>query len=50
VKLCIDVPALNAKMQDAGVFLFHGGLRGGAESATVVRQGGDDFVITDRSR
>src|SRR5215475_9443878 len=46
-QLCVDVPALNAKMQDAGVFVFHGGLRGGAESATVVRQSGDDFMITD---
>jgi len=46
-RLCVDVPALNAKMQDAGVFVFHGGLRGGAESATVVRQSGGDFLITD---
>ena len=46
-RLCVDVPALNAKMEDAGVFVFHGGLRGGAESATVVRQSGDDFLITD---
>src|SRR5215813_14859243 len=46
-RLCVDVPALNAKMQDAGVFVFHAGLRGGAESATVVRQSGDDFLITD---
>jgi|SRR5262245_48049829 len=46
-RLCVDVPALNAKMEDAGVFVFHGGLRGGAESASVVRQSGDDFLITD---
>jgi hypothetical protein len=46
-RLCVDVPALNAKMREAGVFVFHGGLRGGAESATVVRQSGDDFLITD---
>src|SRR4029077_12933965 len=41
------VPALTAKMQDTGVYVFHGGLRGGAESATVVRQSRDDFLITD---
>ena len=46
-RLCVDVPALNAKMKDADVFVFHGGLRGGGESATVVRQSGDDFLITD---
>jgi hypothetical protein len=46
-RLCVDVPALDAKMQDAGVFVFHGGLRGGSESATVVRQSGADFLITD---
>jgi hypothetical protein len=46
-RLCVDVRALDAKMQDAGVFVFHGGLRGGSESATVVRQSGDDFLITD---
>jgi hypothetical protein len=46
-RLCVDVPALNAKMEDAGVFVFHGGLRGGGDSATVVRQSGNDFLITD---
>jgi hypothetical protein len=46
-RLCIDVPAFDTKMLDAGVFVFHGGLRGGAASATVVRQSGDDFLITD---
>jgi hypothetical protein len=44
-RLCVDVPALDAKMQDAGVFVFHGGLP--PESATVVRQSGGDFLITD---
>lgn len=44
-RLCADVPALNAKMEDAGVFVFHGGVL--PDSATVVRQSGDDFVITD---
>ncbi len=44
-RLCVDVPALDAKMEDAGVFVFHGGLP--PESATVVRQSGDDFLITD---
>jgi hypothetical protein len=45
-QLCVDVPALDAKMEDAGVFVFHGGLLA-PESATVVRQSGDDFLITD---
>ena len=44
-RLCVDVPALDAKMADAGVFVFHGGVL--PESATVVRQSGDDFVVTD---
>jgi hypothetical protein len=44
-RLCVDVPALNAKMGDAGVFVFQGGLP--PESATVVRQSGADFLITD---
>ena len=44
-RLCVDVPALDAKMEDAGVFVFHGGVL--PESATVVRQSGDDFLITD---
>jgi len=44
-RLCIDVPALDARMADAGVFVFHGGVL--PESATVVRQSGDDFVVTD---
>ena len=44
-RLCVDVLALDAKMADAGVFVFHGGVL--PESATVVRQSGDDFVVTD---
>ena len=44
-RLCADVPALHAKMQDAGVFVFQGGLP--PNSATVVRQSGGDFLITD---
>jgi hypothetical protein len=43
--LCVDVPALDAKMEDAGVFVFQGGLP--PDSATVVRQSGGDFLITD---
>jgi hypothetical protein len=46
-RLCVDVPAFDEKLADAGAFVFHGGLRGGAKSATVVRQSGDDFLITD---
>ena len=42
-----DVVALNDRMTDAGAFVFKGGLRGGAESATVVRQSGGDFLMTD---
>jgi len=41
------VSALGDRMTDAGAFVFKGGLRGGTESATVVRQSGGDFVITD---
>jgi hypothetical protein len=44
-RLCVDVPALDATMTDAGVFVFHGGVP--PESATVVRQSGDDFLVTD---
>jgi hypothetical protein len=46
-QLCVDVPAYTAKLEDAGAFVFHGGLRGGAEATTVVRQSGSDFLITD---
>jgi hypothetical protein len=41
------VNALGDRMTNAGAFVFKGGLRGGAESATVVRQSGDDFLLTD---
>jgi hypothetical protein len=41
------VNALGDKLIDAGAFVFKGGMQGGAESATVVRQSGDDFVMTD---
>jgi hypothetical protein len=41
------VGALIDKMKDAGAFVFKSGLQGGAESATVVRQSGEDFLITD---
>jgi len=42
-----DVGALIGKMRDAGAFVFKEGMRGGPESATVVRQSGEDFLITD---
>jgi hypothetical protein len=45
-RLCADVPALDAKMEDAGVFVFHGGVLA-PESATVVRQSGGEFLRTD---
>lgn len=45
-RLCVDVPAFDARLEDAGAFVFHGGLLS-PESATVVRQSGDDFLITD---
>jgi hypothetical protein len=41
------VNALGDKLQDAGAFVFKGGMQGGPESATVVRQSGGDFVLTD---
>jgi hypothetical protein len=41
-----DVNALGGKLTDAGAFVFQGGLLP-AESATVVRQSGGDFLITD---
>ena len=45
-RLCADVPALDAKMEDAGVFVFHSGLP--PQSQTVVRPQSDgDFLITD---
>ena len=44
-RCCVDVPAFHAKLEDAGAFVFHGGLP--PESATVVRPSGADFLITD---
>ena len=41
------VGELSDKLEDAGAFVFHGGLRGGAQAATVVRPSGADFLITD---
>jgi len=41
------VNALGDRMTDAGAFVFKGGLQGGADSATVVRQSGGDFLMTD---
>jgi hypothetical protein len=41
-----DVNALAGRMRDAGAFVFKSGLLP-AESATVVRESGGDFLITD---
>ena len=41
------VNELGDKMTEAGAFVFKSGLQGGSESATVVRQSGGDFLITD---
>ena len=41
------VNALGDKLTDAGAFVFKGGMQGGPESATVVRQSGGDFLLTD---
>jgi hypothetical protein len=41
------VNELGDRMRDAGAFVFKSGLNGGSESATVVRQSGGDFQITD---
>jgi len=46
-QLCVDVPAFNAKLEDAGAFVFQGGLLSPETTATVVRQSGDDFLVTD---
>ncbi len=43
----VDVNELGDRLTDAGAFVFKGGLQGGAESATVVRQSGGDFLTTD---
>lgn len=41
-----DVGAFNVQLMDSGAFVFAGGLRPVA-SATVVRQAGDDILVTD---
>ncbi len=41
------VNSLGERMTDAHAFVFKGGMQGGPESATVVRQSGGDFLITD---
>jgi hypothetical protein len=41
------VGELADKLEEAGAFVFKGGLQGGAESATVVRPSGGDFLLTD---
>ena len=41
------VSELGDKLEAAGAVVFKGGLQGGAESATVVRQSGGDFLLTD---
>jgi hypothetical protein len=41
------VNSLGDRLTNAGAFVFKGGMRGGAESATVVRQSGGDTLITD---
>jgi hypothetical protein len=41
------VNSLSDKLTDADAFVFKGGMQGGPESATVVRQSGGDFLITD---
>jgi hypothetical protein len=41
-----DVGAFNTKLMDTGAFVFAGGLAP-VESATVVRQAGDEILVTD---
>jgi hypothetical protein len=41
-----DVMAVQAEMQDAGVWVFSAGLHG-PSSATVVKPQGDDVLVTD---
>ena len=41
------VNELGDRLTEAGAFVFKSGLDGGAESATVVRQSGGDFLISD---
>jgi hypothetical protein len=45
-QLCVDVPAFDDKLTDAGAFVFHGGVLS-PESVSVVRQSGGDFLVTD---
>jgi hypothetical protein len=41
------VNELGDRLEEAGAFVFKGGMQGGPESATVVRQSGGDFLMTD---
>ncbi|HTX83118.1 MAG TPA: YciI family protein, partial [Streptosporangiaceae bacterium] len=41
------VNELGDKLEDAGAFVFKGGMQGGPGSATVVRRSGGDFLMTD---
>ena len=41
------VNALGDRLEEAGAFVFKGGLHGGSELATVVRQSGGDVLVTD---
>lgn len=41
------VSELGEKMSEAGAFVFKSGLQGGGKAATVVRQSGRDFLISD---
>ena len=41
------VSELSDKLEEAGAFVFKGGLQGGPESATVVRQSGGDYLLSD---
>jgi hypothetical protein len=41
------VSELSDRLTNAGAFVFKGGMQGGPESATVVRQSGGDFLMTD---
>ena len=40
------VNELGDRLGDAGAFVFKSGMQGGAESATVVRQSGGDFLMS----
>jgi hypothetical protein len=41
------VNELGDKLEDADAFVFKGGMHGGPEAATVVRQSGGDFLLSD---